>query len=99
MQLHQGYCLSVRERGTTEGDTTAMEAYVWGILPLIKSLLWSINLNEINSKEVVFWIDFSDTGSLKSFKDYWDKLIAIDSKYGYFPEPTKSYLIVKVKNW
>ena len=52
----------------------------------------------MNSKEVVFWNDFSDTGSLKNFKDYWDNLTAIDSKYGYFLKPTKSYLIVKVKD-
>ena len=49
----------------------------------------------MNSKEVVFWNDFR---SLKNFKDYWDNLTAIDSKYGYFLKPTKSYLIVKVKD-
>ena len=53
----------------------------------------------MNSKEVVFWNDFSDAGSLKNFKDYWDNLTAIDSKYGYFFKPTKSYLIVKVTDW
>ena len=51
----------------------------------------------MNAKEVVFADDFSIAGSLNSIKDYWDKLTAIGPKYGYFPKPTKSYLIVKEK--
>ena len=52
----------------------------------------------MNAKQVVFADDFSVAGSLNSIKDYWDKLIAIGPKYGYFPKPTKSYLIVKERN-
>ena len=84
---------------STQGDPTAMEAYAWGILPLIKSLLEFINQNEMNSKEVVFVDDCSVAGSLKNFKDYWDKLTTIGPKYGYFLKPKKSYLIVKEKKW
>ena len=68
-----------------------MGAYTLGILPLIKFLLNFINLNKINAD------DFSVAGNLNSIKDYWDKLTAIGPKYGYFPKPTKSYLIVKEK--
>ena len=83
--------------GTTQGDPTAMGTYALGILPLVKFLLEFINLNEMNAKEVVFADDFSVAGSLNSIKDYWDKLTAIGPKYGYFPKPTKSYLVVKEK--
>ena len=72
-----------------------MEAYVLGILPLIKLLLEFINLNEMNAKEVAFANNFSVTGSLDIIKDYWDKLTAVGPKYGYFPKPTKPYLLVK----
>ena len=41
--------------------------------------------------------DFSVAGSLNSIKDFGDKLTAIVPKYGYFPKPAKSYLIVKEK--
>ena len=97
MPLHQGYLLSVRERWTTQGDPTAMGAYALGILSLIKFLLEFINLNKMNSKEVGFEDGFSIAGSLKNFKDYWDKLTAIDPKYGYFSKPAKPYLVVKEK--
>ena len=84
--------------GTTQGDSTAMGANTLGILSLIKFLVEFINLNEINVKEVVFADDFSVAGSLNSIEDYRDKLTAIGPKYGYFPKPTKSHLIVKEKN-
>ena len=51
----------------------------------------------MNAKEVVFADDFSIAGSLNSIKDYWDKLRATGPKYGNFPKPTKSYLVVKEK--
>ena len=51
----------------------------------------------MNAKKVVFPDDFSVAGSFNSIKDYCDKLTAIGPKYGYFPKPTKSYLIVKRK--
>ena len=89
----EGEILSSEE--TTQGDPTAMGAYVLGILPLIKILLQFINLNEMNVKEAVFADEFSIAGSLNSIKDYWDELTASSPKYGYFPKPAKSYLIGK----
>ena len=52
----------------------------------------------MTAKEVVFADDYSVAGNLNGIKDYWDKLTSIGSKYGYFPKPTKYYLIVKEKN-
>ena len=89
----EGEILSSEE--TTQGDPTAMGAYVLGILPLIKILLQFINLNEMNVKEAVFADEISIAGSLYSIKDYRDELTAISPQYGYFPKPAKSYLIVK----
>ena len=53
----------------------------------------------MNAQRVVFADNFSVAGNLDSIKDYWEKLTAINSKYGYFPKPTTSYLIIKEKNW
>ena len=52
----------------------------------------------MNVKELAFADDFCVVGSLSSIKDYWDKLTATGQKCGYFPKPTKSYLMVKEKN-
>ena len=84
--------------GTTQGDPTALGAHVLGILPLIKLMLEFISLNEMNAKEVAFADGFSVAGSLNIMKDHWDKLTVIGPKYGYFPKPTQSYLIVKETN-
>ena len=83
--------------GTTQADSTAMKATTLGILSLIKFLIEFINLNKMDVKEVVFADDISVAGSLNSIEDYRDKLAAKGPKYGYFPKPTKSYLIVKKK--
>ena len=82
----------------TQGDPTAMGAYVFGILPLIKFLLQFINLSEMNIKRAVFADGFSIAGSLNSIKDYRDELTVIGPKYGYFPKPAKFYLIVIEEN-
>ena len=52
----------------------------------------------MNAKEVAFADNFYVVYSLNSIKDYCNKLTAIGPKYGYFPKPRKSYLIVKEKN-
>ena len=90
-----GWVLSIE--GTTQGDSTVMGGYVLGILALIKFLLEFINLNEMDAKEVTFADKFFVAVNLNSIKDCWDKLTAMGPKYGYFPKPTKSYLIVKEK--
>ena len=83
--------------GTTQGDPTAMGAYALNSLPLIKFLLEFINLNKMNTKQAALVEDFSVADSLNSIKGYWDKLKPTDPKYGYFPKPTESHLIVKEK--
>ena len=44
---------------------------------------------------VAFADDFSAVGKLKSFLQWWTTLLQIGPKFGYFPDPTKSWLITK----
>ena len=83
------------KEGATQGDPTSMGAYAFGILPLLKFLLDFISVNELNAKELAFADDFMVDGKFSSIKDYWSQLTSVASKYCYFPEASKSYLIVK----
>ena len=44
---------------------------------------------------VAFADDFSAVGKLKSLLQWWTTLLQVGPKFGYFPEPTKSWLIAK----
>ena len=44
---------------------------------------------------VAYADDFSTAGSISSLKYWWDTLCELGPKFGYFPEPKKSWLIVK----
>ena len=75
------------KEGTTQGDPLAMSMYALGILPLIEKL--SI------AKQVWFADDGTAGGKLEQIRLWWDRLNSIGPEYGYYPNATKSWLIVK----
>ena len=46
-------------------------------------------------KMVAIADDFSAAGKLKSLLQWWTTLLEVGHKFGYFPEPAKSWLITK----
>lgn len=62
-----------------------------GLTPLINELLEFHG----NVKSVAFADDLTGAGELILLKLWWDKLNLNGPKYGYYPKPIKSYLIVK----
>ena len=85
--------------GTTQGDPTAMGAYALGVTPLIHSLNEFIFINEHRSKEVAFADDFTVAGKASEIKAYWDILQQQGPLFGYFPKPSRSYMIVKEQHY
>ena len=83
------------KEGTTQGDPTAMGAYALGVTPLIHFLYNFIQINEQWNKEVAFADDLTVAGRVNEIKLFWDKLKKVGPKYGYYPKPSKSHLIVK----
>ena len=54
-----------------------------------------ILINKHRSEEVAFADDPTLAGNVKEIKQYWQLLLQVGPKYGYYPNPSKSHLIVK----
>ena len=76
-----------------------MGAYALGITPLIQFLSEFIFISEHRSKEVAFAYDLTVAGKASEIKAYWDILQQQGHLFGYFPKPSKSYLIVKEQHY
>ena len=73
----------------TQGDPLSMMLYAVAVLPLIRSL-------EDSCEWVQNWYadDSSCVGELSSVRRWFDKLLIGGPAYGYFPEPSKTVLVV-----
>ena len=74
--------------GTTQGDPLAMAMYAIGTLPLIDKLqgiAW----------QCWYADDSAAGGNILNLKRWWDLLQVLGPWYGYFPNGTKSWLVVK----
>ena len=81
------------KEGTTQGDPLGMAIYAIGITPLLDAL--EVFIASEHTKTVAFADDVTAAGDLQSIRKWWNKLSQIAPKYGYFPQPAKSWLIVK----
>ena len=83
-----GQCLLSKE-GTTQGDPLAMAMYAIGTTPLINSL------NGIARQ--VWYADDSAAGStVENIKQWWDKLVEVGPRYGYYPNSSKTHILTKL---
>ena len=73
----------------TQGDPLSMMLYAVAVLPLIHSL-------EDSCDWVQNWYadDSSCVGELSSVRRWFDRLLIDGPTYGYFPEPSKTVLVV-----
>jgi len=67
--------------------------YAVAVTPLIHRLA------DENMKQVWFANDASAGGRLEHIKNWWDNISQIGPEYGYFPNASKTWLIVKEKNF
>ena len=94
------YILS--QEGSTQGDNAAMSMYACSIKPLIDSLsqdsLYAAKINRPavpKAHQVWYADDSAAAGKLVSVLVWWNELVEKGPYLGYYPEPTKSHLIVK----
>ena len=87
------------KEGTTQGDPTSMKTYALGVTPLLNFLHEFILINEHKSKEVAFADDLTVAEKIEEIKQYWELLLQVGPKYGYYPKPSKSHLIVREQHF
>jgi len=74
--------------GFTQGDNIATGGYALSTRPLIDRLRDII-------RQVWFADDSAAGGKLKDVYKWWKELLEVGPKYGYYPNPSKSILVVK----
>ena len=89
--------------GTTQSDTMAMHMYAIGITPLLKLLKKppdphnaDANQSEYeNNTKHAFADDLGGAGKLVEVRQWWDNFRHYGPMLGYYPNPSKSWLVVK----
>ena len=87
-----GVEISSRE-GTTQADPAAMAIYAIAIIPLILMLVEATL--KTSTVSAGYADDLTAAGMVRGLKIWWDKLSELGPGFGYFPEATKSWIIVK----
>ena len=81
------------QEGVTQGCALSMPIYALGLLPLMSAIKLGIEENSL--KQAAYADDLAGVGKLESLKQWWLNLMDYGPKVGYYPEPSKSWLIVK----
>ena len=81
------------EEGSTQGDVPAMAMYAIGTKPLLDKLMHAVDTQQC--KQVWYADDSSSGGKIREMRKWWDELTSSGPKYGYFPKPCKTIMIVK----
>lgn len=73
--------------GTTQGDSLAMPMYALTITPLINQL------REVH--QVWYADDATGASTCRNLRPWWNNLADCEPSFGYHPNASKTYLVVK----
>ena len=76
------------KEGTSQGDSLAMAMYALILMPLLHQISGHCN-------QAWYADDGTGADTLDRLRNWWDALIELGPSFGYFPNPAKTYLIVK----
>ena len=77
--------------GTTQGDPLAMAMYAIAITPLITKLKERCP----NVKQAWYADDATGASTYSNLRSWWDELIRLGPLFGYYPNSSKTYLVVR----
>jgi len=77
------------KEGVTQGDPLSMFMYAVGTLPLIRSFH-----NPGHWTQLWYADGASAGGTLLELHDWFNLLLSHGPAFGYYPEPTKSFIVV-----
>ena len=83
------------QEGVTQGDNAAMGFYSCSTIPLIRTS--ATNIAEV--KQVWYADDAAGGGKIKDLESWWNKLCSTDPLFGYYPKPSKTWVIVKSEHY
>ena len=85
------------EEGVTQGDNSAMGFYACATVPIILSALGQkgVKTSKTHIKQVWYADDAAGEGQITHLSSWWDDLCTNGSLFGYFPKPSKTWVIVK----
>ena len=76
------------QEGTTQGDPLAMAMYGLATIPLIRRL-------DGLCTQVWYTDDSAAAGRLVQLREWWDKLASEGPSFGYYANPSKTWLVTK----
>ena len=83
--------------GKTQGDPIAVTLYVIAIIPMILMIVDTTSKIDDSTKTAAYADDLTAAGKIIQLKNWWETLCMLSPKFGYYPEASKSWLIVKEK--
>ena len=97
------------EEGVTQGDNAAMGFYSCSTIPLIRaSAINNIKYSSVNNnssttindvKQVWYADDAAGGGKIKELQRWWRTLQSRGPLFGYYPKPSKTWVIVKQEHY
>ena len=82
--------------GATQGDPTAISLYAIATIPFVLMIMEIMSTSpDDTSRMVAYADDFTAGGTVKDLKYWWERLCELGPKFGYYPEASKTWLIVK----
>ena len=83
--------------GTIQGDPFPMAVYANTVIPMILTIVDITSKIDDSTKTAAYADDVTAAGKIIQLKNWWKTLCILGPKFGYYPELSKSWLIVKEK--